>query len=987
VRSVEVTRHALRGALVLLAFATTTERATAGAILGPESGAATTPPDGAGAAPAQGGQNLQALNNNPEFLNQVVAGLFSAGQYAEAREMARRVLALTQKKLGKNDPATAMAMTSLGAILVKLGEFQEAEALEKGALAVRKKRLGARDPLTANSLENLGALYWAMADYRKAESYYKEAHEILEKSLGPDHADTAMALGNLADLYNTMGEYRKAEALFLRARAVLEKHPEVSPRFAATLLMNLGYLHYAQGEFDKAEPLYLRALEIRQKTLGEEHPDVALVLNNLAALYRGRGDYPKAQALLLRAVSILEPNPNSEVPSNPEVAVLVGNLATLYMLQQDYANALRLLEGVLKAHEKQLGPSHRYTAVSLSNLAMLHFLQGNHALAEKLYRRALDICDKQMGPEHPDTAVALSSLATVKAALGQDAVAAQLWERSALAREKFLARELPAKSERDRLSFMETLAGETSGVIAWCLRLGSAFPPARRLALQMLLQRKGRVLDLSRETLGLLRQRATPADRQKLDKLQELRRELASLTFAGSTDDRTSHHLRERREELAARADAVEGELGGRFADLRPLASGDTLKAVQARVGEGKALIEIATFRPWPAGPRAEPQHRGQPHYAAFVLRGQGEPQAVDLGERAPLDALVAEWLAAIQGRQEGANELGRRLHARLVAPLRAALNGARDIWISPEGSLNSVPWAALVDEDGAFLVSTHRLTYLTSGRDLLRLGQADKARGASVVMGAPAYDAEEAGAPPPGRHASGLTFTPLPNTEAEARQVGALFGVKPYLGAEAREAILKDARQPRIVHLATHGFFLAQPTASRPEAEIRGFALSFTPGLNEPPSGPVENPLLLSGVALAGANGAGPGPDDGLLYALEVAALDLRGTKLVVLSACQTGLGASVDGEGLFGLRRALVLAGSESQVLSLWRVQDDTTASFMTALHGELAKGAARVDALRTVQRALLKAGRTAHPYFWAPFFLQGDPSSLDGAPPASL
>jgi CHAT domain-containing protein len=232
------------------------------------------------------------------------------------------------------------------------------------------------------------------------------------------------------------------------------------------------------------------------------------------------------------------------------------------------------------------------------------------------------------------------------------------------------------------------------------------------------------------------------------------------------------------------------------------------------------------------------------------------------------------------------------------------------------------------------------------------------------------------------------LHFPPLPATASEARRVAQLWpGAAALLGPQATEGVLKAASQPTIVHLATHGFLLEGTPAPPTPGESRGVALLHGGLGRRPDRISIENPLLLSGLALAGANQPGAGPDDGLLFALEVSALNLRGTNLVVLSACQTGQGLSSSGEGMYGLRRALVLAGSQAQVLSLWKVQDDTTARFMVAMHQKLAAGVARADALRDTQLELLRDKRTAHPFYWAAFFLQGDPTSFGGKAPHTL
>jgi CHAT domain-containing protein len=245
----------------------------------------------------------------------------------------------------------------------------------------------------------------------------------------------------------------------------------------------------------------------------------------------------------------------------------------------------------------------------------------------------------------------------------------------------------------------------------------------------------------------------------------------------------------------------------------------------------------------------------------------------------------------------------------------------------------------------------------------------------------------------------SRANFTPLPGTAGEARALGAILpNVRLLTGVEATEASLKLLTGPTILHVATHGFFLPdQPEAS--VVESRG--LGITP-LSKSRVGQNENPLLRSGIALAGANSRPNGStEDGVLTALEAAGLDLGGTKLVVLSACETGVGEVRTGDGVYGLRRALVLAGAESQVMSLWQVSDAATRDLMVAYYKRLESGEGRSEALRQVQlemlnetshtidggnrslriekKSALSQGRS-HPFYWASFIPIGDWRSLD-------
>jgi CHAT domain-containing protein len=169
----------------------------------------------------------------------------------------------------------------------------------------------------------------------------------------------------------------------------------------------------------------------------------------------------------------------------------------------------------------------------------------------------------------------------------------------------------------------------------------------------------------------------------------------------------------------------------------------------------------------------------------------------------------------------------------------------------------------------------------------------------------------------------------------------------------------------PRILHIATHGFFLKDHELPAAALGVGGFARDQAPL----PFG--ENPLLRSGLALAGANMRRSGEeDDGILTAAEVAQMDLRGTQLVVLSACETGVGEVQNGEGVYGLRRTLVLAGAETQVTSLWKVADDATKDLMVEYYQRLLQGESRSAALREAQRTMIRSKTRSHPYYWAAF-----------------
>jgi CHAT domain-containing protein len=358
------------------------------------------------------------------------------------------------------------------------------------------------------------------------------------------------------------------------------------------------------------------------------------------------------------------------------------------------------------------------------------------------------------------------------------------------------------------------------------------------------------------------------------------------------------------------------------------------------------------------------------------VLRHDGEPAAIDLGMAQDIDKLVSDFRAALSDPARTNHKgVAKELFGKLIKPLRSAFSGINRLLLSPDGELNLVPFAALAEENGEYVAQRFELTYLTSGRDLLSLAAPAPARGRPVVMADPDYG-QSAIRPPldigsyrsGDLDRSGLVFTPLAGTAAEAKALQGLLKLdaqEVLTGANATEEKLKGLHGPRILHVATHGFFLS-------DQQVAAGALrpvSF--GADTPPLPLGENPLLRSGLALAGANARRSGEsDDGILTATEAAQLDLRGTQLVVLSACETGLGQVQQGEGVYGLRRALVLAGAQAQLVSLWKVADAQTQVLMVDYYSRLLKGEGRSAALRAAQKAMIANPATQHPYYWAAF-----------------
>jgi len=841
-------------------------------------------------------------------------------------------------------------------------------------------------------LNYLGLVYSAMGDYAKAELNHSRALQIREKALGPDHTDVAVSLNNLAALYDDKGDYVKAEPMYERALAIWEKKLGPNDTYVAKALNSLAVVYHRRGDYEKAEAFYLRALAIQEKALGPEDTEVAVILSNLGVFYDNQGDYSKSEPLFLRALAIYE---KKRGPNHPDTASVLNNLAWLYRAKGDYTKSESLYLRAIEIKRKRLGPEHPEVADSINPLAALYDARGAYQMAEPLYLRALNIREMALGLDHPDVVKSLNNLAWLYEATGDTAKAIQYRARCNEARERNIALNLTSGSERQKLLYLATVAGETNATVSLHVRSAPNDPAARRLALTTILRRKGRALDAMTDSIATLRRRLNGGDRALLDQYTGVRSQLATLTLGGRRSKKPAEYQAEIKA-LEDKVERLEAEISRRSAEFRAQSQPVTLEAIQAAIPAGAALVEFFSYRPVNLKYEKMDERFGEPRYVVYVLPNRGQPGWVDLGEATSIDSAIDALRAALRDpARNDVRSLARALDQRVMQPVRKLLGLTRNVLLSPDGALNLVPFGALVDEQNRYLVRQFSFTYLTTGRDLLRLNTRTASKQSALIVADPDFGGESgksadrglkitkgvSGASPGANEFSQIFFSPLPGTAAEAQALRSMMRDATVLTrTQATETAIKQVSGPAILHVATHGFFL-QDAAS--DSSRAGRALMVKSGQDSlaVPWMRVRNPLLRAGLGLAGANLQSAGGEDGVLTALEAAGLDLWGTKLVVLSACDTGVGEVKNGEGVYGLRRAFVLAGSETQVMSLWPVSDDATRGLMVEYYKGLLLGRGRSDALRTVQLEMILSKDRQHPYYWASFIQSGEWANLSG------
>jgi len=913
-------------------------------------------------------------------LNSLASIYTASGEYGKALALFVRALAIREKALGPMHPDLADTLMNLGELHLEQGAYGKAEPLLVRALHICEKASGP-SPLLAGILTDLGGLHLEQGEYGKAEPFFVRALELRDKTLGPMHPDIANSLNNLGKLYTDQGAYGKAEPLLARALDIRERALGPMHTSVATSLNNLANLYLYGGAYEKAEPLYLRSLDIQEKTLGPTHPRVATILDNLAGIYADQGLYQKAESLYLRALDIDE---KAKGPMYRDVAIVLNNLAFVHLVQGAYSKAEPLYLRALGIWENAVGPMHPDVAACLRNLGRLYTDQGAYQKAESLLLRALHNDEKALGTLHPDVVRDLNGLARLYRVQGARDKAQPLLSRAVDIRETQLRTELARLSEPRRRALLTTLREETGTVVSFHVDAMPTSERALELALTTVLRRKGRILDSLAETQATLRSHLTPGLRAQLDQLAQARTELSRRVHA-PPDPKDSEARLAAIAASRARVEGLDAALSTASLEFRVQSAPITVAKVQAALPRGAMLVELVRYQPFVRG--VVEQRRQPDRYVAYLVTRQGPPRWAALGDAAPIDAAVDAALAALHRAPTAQTDRAalQALDALLFGPIRTQLTEVSHVILAPDAKLNLVPFEALVDAQGHYEGEQRLMSYVTSGRDLLRLTAPRAPRSPAVIVASPNYG------PMPARAVPGtVSFAPLAGAAAEVDQLRRFFPAAPLTGAAATKRALAALVGPAMLHVATHGFYTRDPAAAVPRPAAapstgspsstavaqRGMVLNG--GAAPQPQKP-DDPLDAldhAGLAMAGANQGA----DGIVSAREIAGFDWSGTKLVVLSACETGVGAVPSGDGVYGLRRAVVLAGAEAQVVSLWNVNDSSAQELMRAYYDELARGSGRAEALRQAKLRLLRQPRYAHPYYWAAFILAGDWTPLD-------
>jgi CHAT domain-containing protein/tetratricopeptide (TPR) repeat protein len=938
---------------------------------------------------------------HPDFLHalsNLAATEVALGRFVAAEGRYRRILAMVRETQTVNSSWFAVCVNNLARLCEMQGRLEEAEALFIEATETLEASVGKNHPEYAGVLSNLADLRLARGDYSEAEALQWQALEINRRTLGHAHPDCAKCLIGLSHVYVSLGQYSKAEPLSEQAIAIYRATAGEGHIDFAASLASLAHLHMSSGRIADAEALYEQALEINRAVLGETHPDYATALVNAATHYSSTDRSVEAyrQALEIYRTSLGE--------EHPKYAGVLHSLANLYVSKRSWAKAVPLYQRTVEILKTTLGAAHPDYAEALTALGGLYAQLGRRAESEAICHEAVAIYEGA-SPDPRKYAASLHQLGIVLVATAGTSAGLPFMERARRYEDRLIGQIFAVGSENQRMAYLDRLQIDFDVFLSAVYQHGSDAVWVNA-AFEAVLKRKA----LGAEALAVQRDAVLrdryPHLQETLRQLGAVRMQVARNVLQGP-ESGNAQQYQVQLAEWEKKREALERDLARSIPEIT---LEERLRTVDRHVLAGQlpaqaTLIEFVRFDDFDflAAPARGEWPFKAARYLAFVMSA-AQPDAIemiDLGDAELIDEQITTFHRTVRSAVEDEardvagsdavrDDLLATLRGQLLDPvierchgLRPTEEKAQHLILAPDGDLALLPFEVLRFDDGRPLIDFYRISYQSTGRDILRsttgcLREPNHA----IVAGDPQF---VWGSPCPSipqqsntdRHSRALDRTtrlaPLPGTRQEATDIAELLGVECWLGEVVLEARLKDHRSPRILHLATHGVFLEDPSIPK---TAKGFRIVRRSSRTAPLS---ESPMLRSMLCLAGAQtfldgGAlPPEAEDGLLTAEDVAGMDLIDTELVVLSACDTGRGEVKVGEGVFGLRRAFAVAGARTLVMSLWKVPDEATRMLMIRFYEELQAGQSRIDALRTAQ--LYVRDRYPDPYYWGAFILQGE------------
>lgn len=908
-------------------------------------------------------------NQHVQYANAVFTlgrACHAAGKYDQAMPLYQEALMCRERIYGKQHLEYVIVVTKIGTLYSETGKYQQALSYLLESKSTTRLLFGKNDREYVITLINLANLYTRLAEYEAAEKLYLEATEIQEAVLGKDTPEYVATLNNLGSLYQSMGKYEQAEAFARESLTIRKKQSNSDPIKLASNLTNYANLLLRLGRFQEALELLLESKTVMENANSTETTQFSFVLTNLGRTYRKLKQFEAGEKYLLEALALKQ---KLIGPENPEIASTLNNLGTLFEEKKDYGQSLEYYLRAKQIREKALGVNHPDYAISLSSLGGLYFNQRKWETALEYLLESKAIHEIVHGIDHPEYAYVANQVAWCYMALGRNEEALALFEPLLTQQKQQYLKTRRHSSLEELSAYIDLVANRTDHFYSFLWHTG--IQKTTDAGFDYLLFKKGFLLESTLKIKNIAEQ-----DSSTFAQLRLLQAAMRQLTKEYAKPLKT----RKNTEELETQANELEKVLALSVAGYESLNRQVSWQDVQAALVQGEAAIEIIRFDYY------APYATDSVLYAALLLKpGTTAPVFLPLFEETQLKTLLNTGTGNLNSDQ--INELYRStdLYQLIWSPLEKHLKNVKTVYVSPDGLLHRINLPAIPNSAKTILSDQYDIVALGSTRSLVTDANAEFSKPKNATLyGGIQFESDSM------LIASSTGDTDIKTRQLQnnpdrnqtwnylrwsAKETENIHGILNKAGVSATlrtdtagtEESFKQTGQgaasPDLLHVCTHGFFFSKPEVNENDNDLV-FKVS-------------NHPMMRAGLILAGANYAWKtgnsikNREDGILTALEISQLNLRQTELVVLSACETGLGDLADDEGVYGLQRAFKIAGAKTLVMSLWQVPDYQTQELMTLFYQNLLdRNTTPRQALRAAQNDLRR--KHYEPFYWAGFVM---------------
>lgn len=921
--------------------------------------------------------------NNPNYascLTNLASLYLDEGDYLKVEPLYLKALNIRKEVLGEKHPLYATSMNNLGMLYIIEGRYSEAVPLLTNALSIRKEVLGEKNIDYTIYLVNLGTAYFYQGKYTQAEPLLLKSLAIKREILGEKTLKYASGLSDLAELYKVQAKYSEAEVLIQKALSIKKENLGEKNSDYATSLGILASLYSEQGYFSKAEPLLIKVSTIKKEVLGDKHPGYATAISNLATLYLAQEKYSEVEPLYLKVLTIIK---EALGENHPSYAGSLNNLAQLYSNQGKYSKAEEIFLQSIALLKDNLRNKNANYATILRNLAVLYFYQDKFSKAELLLLEVLEIQKEFLGDNHPDYISTLEQLALIYIKLELNGNASIYFEKYIKAKQIRLAYDIYNLSETELLDYVKYTEDRFSSTFAFLNDFSNLYPELKINLFVSELLFKNLSLRNQEQIKIAIQKRGNSLLQSKYEQFLFNKRQQVKLMEL-PLEKRVSSY-----ESLTEETEKLEKELAKEsttFADLKKSMT-ITFGQIKDNLKKDQILVNIISYQNY------KKSATDSIIYGAFVTgKDFKAPEFIPLFEEKQFALLLEKNKNQQDSARIDKQYLDKAISDLFLKPLERELEGVSTIYLSPSGLGHQINFAALPVNGKQTLGNKYKLHILSSPAELIDYSSAKFEKGDNLELllyGDIDYDKANAGTKTDTlklenleetkalQTRSGITeFSYLKGSKKEVEQIqimGAQSGFKTTLlndRSATEESIKKldGITTPFILHLATHGFFFPDPIKEAPKDifDLEGKSKIYKAS---------DDPMMRAGLLFSGANKywgktiENATTEDGILTAREISNLDLSACQLVVLSACETGLGEVKGSEGVFGLQRAFKMAGVKNIIMSLWKVPDIQTSELFEIFYDECFAGKSIHEAFQTAQ-SKMKAKYT--PYYWAGFVL---------------